>query len=568
MMRTDYLSLIPKLIARDDPYALNDAFDLCRELEVDGSYIVEGRGKRDRGTTIYDQDNFSRAHEFNKQLRIAANRMVRDGVDADNMIDLYYKSHLFDAPHFFDSFCIYIEKDRAPEKQFYLPRRKQLLVCTNALQELEQRDIELLAISMPPGTGKTTLAEFFLAWTSGRNPFLPNLIGSHNNAFLGGVYGEMLRIFDPMGDYRWQDVFPGLGVIGTNAKDLMIGIGWDKSDDQRFKTLEFSSVGSGNAGKVRAMNILYADDLVSDLEQSLSRDRMDKLWQAYCVDLRQRKVGTRCAELHIATRWTISDVIGRLQEDYADDPRAKFITMPALDENDESNFDYPYGLGYTTEMLHKQREIMDDVSWRALFMNIPVEREGTLFAPEELQYFDELPDAEPDAIIAVCDTKEQGSDYCAMPVFYQYGDRFYVNSWICDNGKVEVVQERVAERLVRERVKLCQIESNRGGTLFAATVSQRVKELGGFTKITTKWTQTSKDTRIQVNSAYAKDHFFFRDPNASTTDKEYRTAMNQLCSYSMIGKNRNDDVPDVLALAVDYILSFAGNKVQILKRPF
>ena len=127
MTRTDYASLIPKLIARDDPYALSDAFDLCRELEVDGSYIVEGRGKRDRGTTIYDQDNFSRAHEFNKQLRIAANRMVRDGVDADNMIDLYYKSHLFDAPHFFDSFCIYIEKDRAPEKQFYLPRRKQQL---------------------------------------------------------------------------------------------------------------------------------------------------------------------------------------------------------------------------------------------------------------------------------------------------------------------------------------------------------------------------------------------------------------------------------------------------------
>lgn len=568
MTKTDYVNLIQKLIARDDPYALTDAFDLCRELEMDGAVHVEGSGRRDRGTTVYDPDNFTSAHDLNKKLRIAANKMVRDGVDADNMIDLYYKSHLFDAPHFFDSFCIYIEKDRAPEKQFYLPRRKQLLVCTNALQELEQRDIELLAISMPPGTGKTTLAEFFLAWTSGRNPLLPNLIGSHNNAFLGGVYGEMLRIFDPMGDYRWQDVFPGLGVVGTNAKDLMIGIGWDKADDQRFKTLEFSSIGSGNAGKVRAMNILYADDLVSDLEQSLSRDRMDKLWQAYCVDLRQRKVGTRCAELHIATRWTISDVIGRLQEDYADDPRAKFITMPALDENDESNFDYPYGLGYTTEMLHKQREIMDDVSWRALFMNIPVEREGTLFAPEELQYFDELPDAEPDAIIAVCDTKEQGSDYCAMPVFYQYGDRFYINSWICDNGKVEIVQERVAERLVHERVKLCQIESNRGGTLFAATVSQRVKELGGFTKITTKWTQTSKDTRIQVNSAYAKDHFFFRDPNASTTDKEYRTAMNQLCSYSMIGKNRNDDVADVLALAVDYILSFAGNKVQILKRPF
>ena len=227
MTKTDYVNLIQKLIARDEPYALSDAFDLCRELEMDGAVHVEGRGRLDRGTTVYDPDNFTSAHDFNKQLRIAANRMVRDGVDADNMIDLYYKSHLFDAPHFFDSFCIYIEKDRAPEKQFYLPRRKELLPCAESLQDLEDGKIELLGISEPPGVGKTTLAEFFLAWTVGRNPFLPNLIGSHNNSFLGGMYGEMLRILDPMGEYKWQDVFPGLGVINTNAKDMMIGIGYE-----------------------------------------------------------------------------------------------------------------------------------------------------------------------------------------------------------------------------------------------------------------------------------------------------------------------------------------------------
>ena len=564
----NHAELIDKLIARGMPDALADAFEVCRELEMENAVVVHGGGKRDYGTTVYDDGNFSRAHEFSKRIRSEANGYIKRGVDADNMLDLYYRTHLFDAPHFFDSFCIYIEKDRAPEKQFYLPRRKQLLQCATALQDLESRKIELLAISMPPGVGKTTLAEFFLAWTSGRSPFLPSLIGSHNNAFLAGVYGEMLRIFDAQGEYRWTDVFPGLGVVGTNAKDMMIGLGYERSDDQRFKTLEFSSIGSGNAGKVRAMNILYADDLVSDLEQSLSRERMDKLWQAYYTDLRQRKVGTRCAELHIATRWSLVDVIGRLQDEYGEDERARFITMPALDENDESNFDYPYGLGYTTEMLHQQRDLMDDASWRALYMNIPVERLGQLFAPDELQYFTDLPDVEPDAIIAVCDTKEQGSDYCAMPVLYQYGDMFYVNSFICDNGKVEVVQERVAQRLVDERVKLCQIESNRGGTLFAATVKDKVKELGGFTSISTKWTQTNKDTRIQVNSAYCKSHFLFRDPHTGNVSKEYKTAMEQLYSYSMIGRVKNDDIADALALTVDFILSRAGNQVQILKRPF
>lgn len=565
---TNYAKLIPKLIAKNDPYAISDAFDLCRELEVDGAVDVESRGRREVATTIYDPDNFKAAHDFNRQIRQAANAMLRDGVAADAMLDLYYRTHLFDAPHFFDSFCIYIEKDRQPQKQFYVPRRKQLLPCAEALQDLEDGKIELLGISEPPGVGKTTLAEFFLAWTVGRNPFLPNLIGSHNNSFLGGMYGEMLRILDPMGEYKWGDVFPGLSVIATNAKDMMIGVGYNKSDDMRFKTLEFSSIGSGNAGKVRAMNILYCDDLVDGIETAMSIDRLDKLWQMYYTDLRQRKVGTRAKELHIATRWSVHDVLGRLERDYEGDPRARFIRFPALDENDESNFDYPYGLGYTTEALHKQRDIMDEPSWKALFMNEPIEREGLLYEPGELRRFFELPERDPDTILAICDTKEQGSDFCTMPIMYQYGNDFYMDKVIFDNGKVETVEERVAQILTDRKVRMCRIESNRGGTMFAQNVQKRVKELGGMTSITTKWTQSNKETRIIANSGMIKSHVLFKDESLYPLDREYRDAMSQLCSYSMMGKNKHDDFPDVLSLFVDWQLSDRANIATIMKRPF
>jgi len=564
----DYGKLIGAALARDTPESVTDAFDIARELEVVGAVVVEGRGKREQPVTVYDDENFTRAHEYSKRIRSAANGMIRMGVDVDNMWELYYRTHLFDAPHFFDSFCIYIEKDRAMQKQFYLPRRKQLLPCAEALQDLEDGKIELLGISEPPGVGKTTLAEFFLAWTCGRNPFLPNLIGSHNNSFLGGMYGEMLRILDAHGEYKWSDVFPGLSVIGTNAKDMMIGIGYDKADDMRFKTLEFSSIGSGNAGKVRAMNILYCDDLVDGIETAMSRDRLDKLWQMYYTDLRQRKVGTRAKELHIATRWSLHDVLGRLEREYEGDPRARFIRFPALDENDESNFNYPYGLGYTTEALHKQRDIMDEPSWRALYMNEPVEREGTLYDPSELRRYFDLPEREPDSVIAICDTKEQGADYCVCPVFYQYGNDFYMDAIICDNGKVESVQERVAQILVDRKVKMCRIESNRGGTIFAQNIQKRIKELGGMTSITTKWTQSNKETRIQVNSAMVKAHVLFKDESKYVQDREYRDAMNQLTTYSMMGKNKHDDVPDTLAMFVDWQMSDRANIATIMKRPF
>ena len=563
------VSLIEKLIARDDPDALYDAFDLCRELETRDCVRVEGVGKRDYGTTIYDEDNFNAAHELNRKVRQGANRMIRDGVLPDRMLDLYYKTHLFDAPHFFDSFCIYIEKDRAPEKQFYMPRRKQLLRCVEGIQKLEEGKLHTLAISLAPGVGKTTLAEFGLAWTSGRNPFLGNLVGSHNNSFLEGVYGEMLRIFEPQGEYKWGDVFPGMGVINTNAKNLMIGIGYNKSDDMRFKTLQMGgSLGSQLSGRVRASNWLYLDDPVDGIETAMSRERLDKLWQTVYTDFFQRAIGNRVRRLVIGTRWSISDPIGRLEDYYSGDPGAMFIREPVLDENDESRFDYPYGLGYTTEALHKQRDMMDEPSWLALYQQQPIEREGQLYAPEELRRYFDLPEKDPDAILAICDTKEQGADYCVCPVFYQYGSDFYMDAIICDNGKVEVVQERIAKILVDRKVKQCRIESNRGGTIFAQNVEKRVKELGGMTSIQTRWTQTNKETRIQTNSALVKEHVLFKDESLYAKDREYRDAMTQLTTYSMMGKNKNDDVPDALAMFVDWQMSDRANIATIIKRRF
>lgn len=545
-----------------------DAFDATRELETLDSVKIEGVGKRDYGTTVYDEDNFSRAHEYSKQIRSSANRMVKDGVDPDNMLDLYYRTHLFDAPHFFDSFCIYIEKDRDLKKQFYLPRRKQLLRCANAIQGMEDGKYHTVGISLAPGVGKTTLAEFGLAWTCGRNPFLPNLIGSHNAAFLGGMYGEMLRIFDPLGEYKWQDVFPGMSVIATNAKDLMIGVGYNKSDDMRFKTLQFGSLGSQLAGRVRAANWMYLDDPVDGIETAMSRERLDKLWQMVYTDFFQRAIGDRVRRLVIGTRWSLVDPIGRLEEYYSDDPGSLFIREPVLDENDESRFDYPYGLGYTTDALLKQRDLMDEPSWLAIYQQEPIEREGQLYAPSELRRYFDLPEKEPDAVIAICDTKEQGADYCVCPVFYQYGNDFYMDAIICDNSKVEIVQERVAKMLVDRKVKQCRIESNRGGTIFAQNVEKRVKELGGFTSITTKWTQTNKETRIQTNSALVKEHILFKDESLYAQDREYRDAMTQLTTYSMMGKNKHDDVPDALAMFVDWQMSDRANIATIMKRPF
>ena len=535
------------------PGAMNDLFDLIRQLQIDGAVLVDGE-------PVFDKENFRDAAIFNSELcRLAAEKIRKNG--DPEMVELYKRSLLLDAKYNFDCYCRYLEWNRPAKKKFYEPRRKQLKPIADAMQQLADGELDLLAVSLPPGTGKTTLSIFFLSWIGGKNPELSVLGGSHSNSLLHGIFDELLRVLDKDGEYLYNDVFPLAPVVGNSGKELRI----DLQTQKRFETFEFSSIGSGNAGKVRCSRLLYCDDLIDGIETAMSRDRLDKLWQQYYTDLRQRKIGN-CAELHVATRWSIWDPIGRLQQEYDGDKRAKFLVFPAMNKNDQSNFDYPYSLGFTTEMYKQQREIMDEPSWRALYMNEPIEREGRLYDPEELRYYFALPDVEPDSILAICDTKEQGDDYLAMPIFYQYGQDYYLEQWVCDNGKVEILMEKVVRALVDRKVRLCRIESNRGGTLFAADVQKRLRELGGITTITTKWTQTNKEARIQTNSGWVKTHVLFRDNTVQ--NKEYRLAMNQLIGYTMAGKNKHDDVADVLAMFVDMIASSDVNTAIVMRRPF
>ena len=548
-----------------DTSAFDDALRVIREIEKDDSTNVTDRYDN-IVSRVYDEENFRTAHEDSQLLRDYVEKAEpEDDDDAAHLLRIYRDTLLFDAPHDFDCFCRFIEWDREPEKRFYMPRRKQLLPLARALQRLEERKISLLCISMPPGVGKTTLAEFFLTWTGGRHPELPSIVGSHSNSFLRGVYDEVQRIVGKHSEYLWQKVFPQTKLVGTNAKDLMLDLGTRK----RFSTFEFSSIGSGNAGKIRAANLLYCDDLIDGIETALNRDRLDKIWQQYYTDYRQRKIGN-CAELHIATRWSVHDVIGQLEERYVDDPTAEFVVCPALDDHDESNFDYPYGIGFTTQFYHEQREIMDAASWKALYMNEPIEREGQLYPPDQLQRYFELPEGEPDAIIGVCDTKTTGSDFCSMPIAYQYGNKFYIEDVLFENYAPNVVEINLVNKLCQRNPHMVRFESNVAGGKLAADIQKQISERECRTKIETKWTQQNKETKILVEAPWVIEHCIFKDDSVLHGEewREYRKFMQALCSYSLEGKNKHDDAPDSMAQLSQFIQGFAGNKIQIVKRIF
>lgn len=478
--------------------------------------------------------------------------------------DLYNKALLFLAQEHkdFDSYLLYVEKNRDPEDRYYQPRRNKIYWLVQKMQRLIDDELDILSISMPPGTGKTTLGEFFISFVMGHYPNTSNLMSSHSGFMTRMFYDAVLNIITS-NEYCWSDVFPDIVFEGNNAKEETINLGrW-----QPFKTLTCRPIRGSLTGVTRCEGFLYVDDLVSGIEEALSIDRLDKLYGEYTTDLKSRKK-KKAKEIHIATRWSVHDVIGRLERMYEGNPRAEFIAVPDIDpQTGKSNFDYDYDVGFDEKYFHDMEMSMDDVSYRCLYKSDPIEREGILYHPTELQrYIGGLPDREPDSILAICDTKDTGTDYNFLGVFYQYGDRYYLEDLVFKNIDPGTLDELNSDMLVKHHVQQAQFESNKEGSRTANEVERLVKAKGGRCHITKKYTTQNKETKIIVNSSWVKEHVIFKDITEYEPKSDYGVMMSFLCSYTQLGKNKHDDAPDTLAMFAQFVDALLGGEGQVVKR--
>lgn len=478
--------------------------------------------------------------------------------------DLYNKALLFLAQEHkdFDSYLLYVEKNRDPEDRYYQPRRNKIYWLVQKMQRLIDDELDILSISMPPGTGKTTLGEFFISFVMGHYPNTPNLMSSHSGFMTRMFYDAVLNIITS-NEYCWSDVFPDIVFEGNNAKEETINLGrW-----QPFKTLTCRPIRGSLTGVTRCEGFLYVDDLVSGIEEALSIDRLDKLYGEYTTDLKSRKK-KKAKEIHIATRWSVHDVIGRLERMYEGNPRAEFIAVPDIDpQTGKSNFDYDYDVGFDEKYFHDMEMSMDDVSYRCLYKSDPIEREGILYHPTELQrYIGGLPDREPDSILSICDTKDTGTDYNFLGVFYQYGDRYYLEDLVFKNIDPGTLDELNSDMLVKHHVQQAQFESNKEGSRTANEVERLVKAKGGRCHITKKYTTQNKETKIIVNSSWVKEHVIFKDITEYEPKSDYGVMMSFLCSYTQLGKNKHDDAPDTLAMFAQFVDALLGGEGQVVKR--
>lgn len=538
--------------------AINGEKDITYGLQITNRSkgIVERFCMERTGGTIWDLEKYSFANKTHYSLT-----------------DKLYDVLLLEAQNkVVDSAYRYLEKKREPRERFYMPRRKQFLKIglMDAIQGMIDDKYDILCVSLIPGAGKTTVEKMLNALVAGWFPRDFNLFYSHSGDITRMYYDGVYDICTNSDEYTWNEIFPNLSVTSTNAKMEQFNIGKYKP----FPSVQCTSVGSKNAGKVRASKFLFVDDMIGGIEEAMNPIILDKLWDKYAVDARQRKTqdtdGKNCKEIHIATRWSVNDVIGRIQNMYEGNPRVKVIAVPDIDpKTGLSNFEYEFS-GFTVAFFEDQQLLMDEISYRCLYKQEPIEREGLLFPEEKIRRYLNLPHGEPEIITGQCDTKGKGTDFFVLPVLQKYGEDYYCVDAVCDNtADYEMQYENAANVLVNNKVQECEFERNAGGDRVAMEVNKRVESKGWICNITDTPTETNKEARIFQCSNWILQHVIFKDPSLYKPNEPYGVMMSLLKRYSVSGKKQLDDVPDVFSNFALRITN--GNrvaKVEAIQNPF
>lgn len=517
-------------------------------------------------------------------------KYAQNNLQEYKLIDRYYDVLKLESFWNFESFMYYMEKKRSWGKRFYYPRRKTLKVVVKDLEDLENRVIKFYGLSMPSRVGKSTICIFFLAWIALRRPNSHSAMGGHSGILAKGFYKELMNLFTT-DEYTFAELFlfwhPEYAKralpTDKSADEFTITLG----DPDRFATVTCRGIDGTWTGAVDVSKdgYLYVDDLVRDREHSLSPIRMETTFQEYLNKMVDRK-NDGARELMVGTLWNVLDPLERLRKQYEGNPEYRFRRIPALDDNDESNFDYEIN-GFSTAYYRDMRERLDKAEWEAKFMQRPFVREGLLFPSDELRYFNGiLPDGD-FRRIGVTDIAWGGGDSLSMPIGAEYenGD-VYIYDWVFNGGPKEVTIPIVVGRIIGNEIRQTRFEGNVGGDLYCQYVDEKLQEQNYKCSCTSKKApnKVEKLAKIIAYSGDIKRKFIFLESKRPTQEElqrdaelgivryrrndEYQKAMDELTMFVSIGGNDHDDAADALTQLEMFIENpLVTRKAKIISSP-
>ena len=415
--------------------------------------------------------------------------------------------------------------------QFYKDDRTYLKEMCNDIENfIKQNDKKFLVINLPPRHGKSFTSKNTVEWLFGSNPKLRVMTGSYNET-LSGQFAKQVR--DTIQNIKvddklvYNDVFPNTRVKYGESSASM----WALENSNQKSYLATSPTGTATGF---GAEILIIDDLIKNSEEAYNENTLDKQWEWFNNTMLSRLEGN-WKVIIIMTRWAERDLAGRVIESFGD--LTEVIKFKAVQDD---------GSMLCDEILSKEdfeikiKEMNEDIV-EANYNQQPIDVKGKLYG--EFKEYQTLPKTP--QILAYTDTADKGEDYLVTIVYTVYNNEVYVIDIQYDDRSMEITEEETTDMLYNNDVNIADIESNNGGRGFARNVERRLKEKYNSNKTIIKpFTQTgNKEARILSSATWVTEHFYM----PFNWKNKYREAYKSISTFQKKGKNKHDDIEDVMA---------------------
>ena len=440
----------------------------------------------------------------------------------------------------FWAFCMYYDPKFFAKRPFL---KLIALAFIRVYEAYTSKTIRRLAVSLPPRAGKSYLSSLFIAWMLGHFPEESVM----RNTCSDTLYNKLsYDTRDIVRSKRFNDIFPECIIKGDkqNVK------GWNLS-----KSRQVGYFGAGVGGTIigfGASMLAMTDDLYKSLDDALSDNTNEKVW-SWKQGTHDSRLEGNCCSIDIGTRWSETDVLGRLEE------MGKYneiIRIAALDKNDETFC----ADVHTTEYYHEIRADIDESIWEAEYMQNPIEAKGLLFPKSQLIRFKKADlKGEPAGVIGACDVADSGDDDLCAPMGPVYSEKVFISEVVFTKDPVEVTEPLLAQAIIDTKCDRMRVESNNGGRIFGKNVRKLVKDEKGHCEIQTRHTSQNKETRILMKSGWIKKHCVFLEDTEYEKGSDYHRFMKGLTSYKKEGGNKHDDAPDGMTILAEFVASLGIN---------
>lgn len=502
---------------------------------------------------------------------IALDQVVEDKKNAKAWRQMYWNTLKLETLWFFESYLLYMEHKRAFEKRFYEPRAMTLKTVVDDLQELEDDPTShFYGLSLPARVGKSTMIMFFLSWVILKKPLSHNAIGTHSGVLARHFFKELMDIFTT-DEYCFRELYYYIHppeskfIVDKSADELTIS--FEQKGD--FPTIVVRGIDGTWTGAVDVSSdgYLCVDDLVRDRTHSLSPKRMEDTFSEYLNKMCDR-TNDGAKQLMIGTLWNVMDPLMRLESMFGESKGYKFRKIPALNENNESNFQYKVK-GFSTEYYLNMKDRLirsgDESFWMAKYQQAPYVREGLLFPHEDIRWFNGvLSNDHKYSYVCVCDVAFGGGDSVSMPIALQNLDTLetYIVDWYFSSAGVKITVPGVCDMIMKHGIMNVTFERNSGGLLYAKLVQEELNKRNYICSVDTKPAPNNieKVMKIKGYEGIIKAKVLFLDNTKQSDetfeddsvqffkrDTMYERALDEFTTFVTIGKNPHDDAADSIA---------------------